>query len=140
MICPPDSPPIRWQVRTARPAWPHQGYSTSVTWYFVSAYVSSPELTFGFLFALEDPERIAEVVRQLMERQVVSVFRMAPMSGADGPPERYVVNWAAIPQIAITTTAPEADELLERRTMLINAFLSESGEISLYSADGKTPR
>lgn len=105
----------------------------------MSAYVSSPELTFGFLFALEDPERIAEVVRRLMERQVVSVFRMAPMSGADGPPERYVVNWAAIPQIAITTAAPEADELLERRTLLINAFLSESGEISLYSAEGKTP-
>ncbi|MQY20248.1 hypothetical protein NRB20_33490 [Nocardia sp. RB20] len=111
----------------------------SVTWYFVSAYVSSPELTFGFLFALEDPERIAEVVRGLMERQVVSVFRMEPMSGADGPPERYVVNWASIPQIAITTAAPEPDVLHERRTMLINAFLSESGEISLYSAEGKTP-
>ena len=91
------------------------------------------------MFSLEDPERIAEVVRELMERHTVSVFRMAPMSGADGPPERYVVNWAAIPQIAITTEAPDAGELLERRTMLINAFLSEGGEISLYSAEGKTP-
>jgi hypothetical protein len=106
----------------------------------MSAYVSSPELTFSFLFALEDPERIAEVVRGLMERRTVSVFRLAPMSGADGPPERYVVNWASIPQISITTAAPETDELLERRTMLVNAFLGEGGEISLYSAEGKTRR
>lgn len=41
----------------------------------VPAYVSSPELTFGFLFALEDPQRIADVVRDLMERRAVSVFR-----------------------------------------------------------------
>ncbi len=112
----------------------------SVTWYFVSAYVSSPELTFGFLFALEDPERIAEVVRGLMERRTVSVFRLAHMSGADGPPERYVVNWAAIPQIAITISVPDATELLEGKTMLINAFLGEGGEISLYSSEGQTPR
>lgn len=106
----------------------------------MSAYVSSPELTFGFLFALEDPERIAEVVRDLMERRTVSVFRLAHMSGADGPPERYVVNWAAIPQISITTAAPDADELLGRRTMLVNAFLGEGGEVSLYSSKGQTPR
>ncbi|WP_216900053.1 hypothetical protein [Nocardia alni] len=106
----------------------------------MSAYVSSPELTFGFLFALEDPERIAEVVRELMERRTVSVFRLAHMSGADDPPERYVVNWAAIPQIAVTTSAPDAMELLERKMMLINAFLGEGGEISLYSSEGKTPR
>lgn len=112
----------------------------SVTWYFVPAYVSSPELTFGFLFALEDPERIAEVVRDLMERRTVSVFRLAPMSGADGPPERYVVNWASIPQISITTAAPETEELLDRRTMLVNAFLGEGGEIRLYSAKRQKPR
>ncbi|WP_324195437.1 hypothetical protein [Nocardia terpenica] len=107
---------------------------------FVAAYVSSPELTFGFLFALEDPERIAEVVRLLMERRRVSVFRLAHMSGAAGPPERYVVNWAAIPQISITTDAPDANELLEKRTMLVNAFLGEDGEVSLYSSEGQAPR
>jgi hypothetical protein len=106
----------------------------------VSAYVSSPELTFGFLFALEDPERIGEVVRDLIERRTVSVFRLAHMSGADGPPERYVVNWAAIPQIAITTAIPDVEKLLDRRLMLVNAFLGEGGEISLYSSEGQTPR
>ncbi|MFI1460977.1 hypothetical protein [Nocardia carnea] len=103
------------------------------------AYVSSPELTFGFLFALEDPERIAEVVRGLMERKTVSVFRLARLSDDAGPPERYVVNWAAIPQISITTDAPDADVLRAERVMLVNAFLGEGGEVRLYSAEGRTP-
>ncbi|MFE7798959.1 hypothetical protein [Nocardia sp. NPDC057440] len=106
---------------------------------FVPAYVSSPELTFGFMFALEDPERIAEVVRNLIVRKTVSVFRLARLSDDDGPPERYVVNWAAIPQISITTIAPEPDEMAANRTMLVNAFLSEEGEVSLYSATGQAP-
>ena len=100
------------------------------------AYVSSPELTFGFLFALEEPERIAEVVRELMERKTVSVFRLARLSDDAGPPERYVVNWAAIPQISITTLAPEPDQLRADQVMLVNAFLGESGEVRLYSAHG----
>ncbi|MBF6357758.1 hypothetical protein IU449_24985 [Nocardia higoensis] len=104
----------------------------------MSAYVSSPELTFGFLFALEDPERIAEVVRNLIVRKTVSVFRLARLSDDGGPPERYVVNWATIPQINITTAAPEADELRARGTMLVNAFLGEDGEVSLYSAHGES--
>ncbi|MET7767236.1 hypothetical protein [Nocardia sp. NPDC005366] len=103
------------------------------------AYVSSPELTFGFLFALEDPERIAEVVRKLIERKTVSVFRLARLSDDDGPPERYVVNWATIPQISITTVVPDEEEFRANRVMLVNAFLSESGEVSLYSATGRTP-
>ncbi len=106
---------------------------------FVPAYVSSPELTFGFLFALEDPERIAEVVRGLIVRKTVSVFRLARLSDDDGPPERYVVNWATIPQISITTAAPEAEELRVNGIMLVNAFLGEDGEVSLYSAHGETP-
>jgi hypothetical protein len=106
---------------------------------FVPAYVSSPELTFGFMFALEDPERIAEVVRTLIVRKTVSVFRLARLSDDDGPPERYVVNWAAIPQISITTSAPEPDEMAADRTMLVNAFLGEEGEVSLYSATGQAP-
>lgn len=106
---------------------------------FVPAYVSSPELTFGFMFALEDPERIAEVVRNLIVRKTVSVFRLARLSDDDGPPERYVVNWAVIPQISITTSAPEPDEMAANRTMLVNAFLSEDGEVSLYSATGQAP-
>ncbi|MBF6133222.1 hypothetical protein IU501_09440 [Nocardia otitidiscaviarum] len=104
------------------------------------AYVSSPELTFGFMFALEDPERIAEVVRTLMVRRTVSVFRLAHLSTDNGPPERYVVNWAAIPQISITTAAPEPDELRTSATMLVNAFLGEDGEVSLYSAGTQPPR
>ncbi len=107
---------------------------------FVPAYVSSPELTFGFMFALEDPERIAEVVRTLMVRRTVSVFRLAHLSTDNGPPERYVVNWAAIPQISITTAAPEPDELRTSATMLVNAFLGEDGEVSLYSAGAQPPR
>ncbi|MFD4432784.1 hypothetical protein [Nocardia sp. NPDC058497] len=103
------------------------------------AYVSSPELTFGFLFALEDPQRIADVVGALMERRAVSVFRIARLSDDDGPPERYVVNWAAIPQISITTSAPEDSDLQARRIMLVNAFLGESGEISLYSGNPNAP-
>lgn len=103
------------------------------------AYVSSPELTFGFLFALEAPERIAEVVRDLMKRHTVSVFRLAHVSGAAGPPERYVVNWAAIPQISITTAAPDVEARQAEQTMLVNAFLGEDGEVSLYSADSNPP-
>lgn len=103
------------------------------------AYVSSPELTFGFLFALEDPERIAEMVRDLMERKTVSVFRLARLSDDDGPPERYVVNWAAIPQISITTTAPDPAELRADQVMLVNAFLGDAGEIRLYS-QGNAPQ
>lgn len=103
------------------------------------AYVSSPELTFGFLFALEDPERIAEMVRDLMERKTVSVFRLARLSDDDGPPERYVVNWAAIPQISITTTAPDPAELRAEQVMLVNAFLGDAGEIRLYS-QGSAPQ
>jgi hypothetical protein len=106
----------------------------------VPAYVSSPELTFGFMFALEDPERIAEVVRDLMIRKTVSVFRLARLSDDDGPPERYVVNWAAIPQIDVTTAAPDPEMLGVNRTMLVNAFLGEDGEVSLYSAEGHAPR
>ncbi len=101
--------------------------------------MSSPELTFGFMFALEDPERIAEVVRGLIVRKTVSVYRLARLSDDGGPPERYVVNWGAIPQISITTTAPEPDELRANRIMLVNAFLSERGEVSLYSAQGEAP-
>ncbi|MFD4461304.1 hypothetical protein [Nocardia sp. NPDC058480] len=97
------------------------------------AYVSSPELTFGFLFALESPERIADVVRGLMERHVVSVFRLARLSDDDGPPERYVVNWTAIPQISITTGAPDDEDLRAQRIMLVNAFLGEGGEVSMYA-------
>ena len=106
---------------------------------FVPAYVSSPELTFGFMFALEDPERIAEVVRTLILRKTVSVFRLARLSDDDGPPERYVVNWAVIPQISITTSAPDPDELEAGQIMLVNAFLGEEGEVSLYSAQGQAP-
>lgn len=106
---------------------------------FVPAYVSSPELTFGFMFALEDPERIAEVVRTLILRKTVSVFRLARLSDDDGPPERYVVNWAVIPQISITTSAPDPDELQASQIMLVNAFLGEDGEVSLYSAQGQAP-
>lgn len=106
---------------------------------FVPAYVSSPELTFGFMFALEDPERIAEVVRTLILRKTVSVFRLARLSDDDGPPERYVVNWAVIPQISITTSAPDRDELEASQIMLVNAFLGEDGEVSLYSAQGQAP-
>ncbi|QIS09948.1 hypothetical protein [Nocardia arthritidis] len=104
------------------------------------AYVSSPELRFGFMFALEDPERIAEVVRTLMIRKTVSVFRIARLSDDDGPPERYVVNWAALPQISITTAAPSREELAANRTMLVNAFLGEDGEVSLYSSQGAAPK
>ncbi|GGL33229.1 hypothetical protein [Nocardia jinanensis] len=104
------------------------------------AYISSPELTFGFLFALEDPERVAEVVRDLMERKTVSVFRLARLSDDDGPPERYVVNWAAIPQISVTTTAPDEAELRADRVMLVNAFLGDAGEVRLYSAQGQAPQ
>jgi len=114
------------------------GRPDRLTSIFVSAYVSSPELTFGFLFALEDPERIAEVVRTLIVRKTVSVFRLARLSDDDGPPERYVVNWATIPQISITTVAPDADTLRANNTMLVNAFLGEDGEVSLYSANGET--
>lgn len=103
------------------------------------AYVSSPELRFGFMFALEDPERIAEVVRTLMVRKTVSVFRLARLSDDDGPPERYVVNWAALPQVSITTAAPAPDQLHAENTMLVNAFLGEDGEVSLYSAQGSAP-
>lgn len=110
-----------------------------LAWIFVPAYVSSPELTFGFMFALEDPERIAEVVRTLILRKTVSVFRLARLSDDDGPPERYVVNWAVIPQISITTSAPDPDELEAGQIMLVNAFLGEEGEVSLYSAQGQTP-
>lgn len=106
---------------------------------FVPAYVSSPELTFGFMFALEDPERIAEVIRDLILRQTVSVFRLARLSDDAGPPQRYVVNWSSIPQITITTSAPEPDVLREDRIMLVNAFLGEDGDISLYSAHGEAP-
>lgn len=105
----------------------------------VPAYVSSPELTFGFLFSLEDPQRIADVVRDLMERRAVSVFRIARLSDDDGPPERYVVNWASIPQISITTSAPEPADLREQRIMLVNAFLGENGEVSLYSGTPDAP-
>ncbi|MFC4127425.1 hypothetical protein [Nocardia rhizosphaerae] len=103
------------------------------------AYVSSPELTFGFLFALEDPQRIADVVGDLMERRAISVFRIARLSDNAGPPERFVVNWAAIPQITITTSAPEATDLREQRIMLVNAFLGENGEVSLYSGTPNAP-
>jgi hypothetical protein len=113
--------------------------SDRLTSFFVPAYVSSPELTFGFMFALEDPERIAEVVRNLIVRKTVSVFRLARLSDDDGPPERYVVNWAVIPQISITTSAPDHEELRANRTMLVNAFLSEDGEVSLYSAQSNGP-
>ncbi|GAB0106578.1 hypothetical protein JMUB6875_55640 [Nocardia sp. JMUB6875] len=105
---------------------------------FVPAYASSPELRFGFMFALEDPERIAEVVRNLIVRRTVSVFRLAHLSDDNGPPDRFVVNWAAVPQISITTAAPDPDELRSSGTMLVNAFLGEDGEVSLYSA-GATP-
>ncbi|MBC7305083.1 MAG: hypothetical protein H5T78_29565 [Nocardia sp.] len=103
------------------------------------AYVSSPELTFGFLFALEHPQRIADVVRDLMERRAVSVFRLARLSDDDGPPERYVVNWAAIPQISITTSAPEEADLQAQRIMLVNAFLGENGEVRMYSGNPHAP-
>lgn len=103
------------------------------------AYVSSPELTFGFLFALEDPEKIAEVVRGLMERKTVTVFRLARLSDDDGPPERYVVNWSAIPQISITTDVPAADVLRAEKVMLVNAFLGEKGEVRLYSGESRGP-
>lgn len=103
------------------------------------AYASSPELGFGFMFALEDPERIAEVVRTLIVRRRVSVFRLAHLSGDDGPPERYVVNWAAVPQISVKTGPPTPEELRASGTMLVNAFLGEDGEVSLYSADGTGP-
>lgn len=104
------------------------------------AYVSSPELTFGFLFALEDPERIAEVVRDLMVRKTVSVFRLARLSDDAGPPERYVVNWSAVRQISVTTRTPGPEELHADRVMLVNAFLGDGGEIRLYSAQGEPPR
>ncbi|WP_040789342.1 hypothetical protein [Nocardia paucivorans] len=103
------------------------------------AYVSSPELSFGFLFALEDPERIAGVVRDLMVRKTVSVFRLARLSDDLGPPERYVVNWAAIRQIAVTTRSPTSEELRAERVMLVNAFIGENGEIRLYSGHGEPP-
>ncbi|GGK64671.1 hypothetical protein [Nocardia camponoti] len=99
------------------------------------AYVSSPELTFGFLFALEDPERIADVVRTLMERKAVSVFRLARLSDDDGPPQRYVVNWAAIPQISITTAAPDEAELRAKGILLVSAFLGENGDVSMYAGN-----
>ncbi|MFC8042776.1 hypothetical protein [Nocardia sp. NPDC057353] len=98
------------------------------------AYVSSPELTFGFLFALEDPERVADVVRNLVVGKTVSVFRLARLSDDDALPERFVVNWAAIPQINVTTEAPEPDRLRADGILLVNAFLGENGDVSLYSA------
>ncbi|MEU0540793.1 hypothetical protein [Nocardia sp. NPDC005978] len=104
------------------------------------AYASSPELRFGFMFALEDPERIAEVVRNLIVRRRVSVFRLAHLSDDNGPPERYVVNWAAVPQISVTTAAPDPDALRSSGTMLVNAFLGEDGEVSLYAADPPAPQ
>ncbi|MEV6771918.1 hypothetical protein AB0N05_25160 [Nocardia sp. NPDC051030] len=91
------------------------------------------------MFALEDPERIAEVVRTLIVRRRVSVFRLAHLSDDGGPPERYVVNWAAVPQISVTTAAPSVEELRSSGTMLVNAFLGEDGEVSLYSAEGNVP-
>ncbi|MFC6013128.1 hypothetical protein [Nocardia lasii] len=103
------------------------------------AYVSSPELTFGFLFALEDPQRIADVVRDLMERRAVSVFRLARLSDDDGPPQRYVVNWAAIPQISITTSAPDEQELRVQGIMLVSAFLGDGGEVSMYAGNPDGP-
>lgn len=102
----------------------------------VSAYVSSPELTFGFMFALEDPERIAEVVKWLIANKAVSIFRLANLNDGSGPLDRYVVNWASIPQISITTAAPAAEELAARDIMLVNAFLGEGFDISFYAAAG----
>ncbi len=102
------------------------------------AYVSSPELTFGFMFALEEPEKIADRLRALIEAKVVSVFKLADLTDGTVPPERYVVNWACIPQINVTTQAPPDSELRASGTMLVNAFLGELGELRLYSVD-RTP-
>ncbi|MET8424442.1 hypothetical protein ACFXPS_28215 [Nocardia sp. NPDC059091] len=104
------------------------------------AYASSPELRFGFMFALEDPERIAEVVRNLIVRRTVSVFRLAHLSSDNGPPDRFVVNWGALPQVSVTIAAPDPDELRSSGTMLVNAFLGEDGEVSLYSAGAAPPQ
>jgi hypothetical protein len=103
------------------------------------AYVSSPELTFGFMFALEEPDKIAERIKAMIDRKVVSIFKLANVTDGSGPPDRYVVNWACIPQVSITTAAPDAAELQASRTMLVNAFLGESGEVRLYSVDGPVP-
>ncbi len=67
------------------------------------------------------------------------MFRLAHLSDDNGPPERYVVNWAAVPQISVTTAAPSVEDLRSSGTMLVNAFLGEDGEVSLYSADGNSP-
>ncbi|RJO77584.1 hypothetical protein D5S18_07515 [Nocardia panacis] len=106
----------------------------------MAAYVSSPELRFGFLFALEDPERIAEGVRTLMDQRRVSVFRIARISDDAGPPERFVVNWAALPHVSVTTEAPSPQALAATGTLLINAFLGEDGEVRLYSAHDPAPQ
>ncbi|TSD99979.1 hypothetical protein FOS14_09105 [Skermania sp. ID1734] len=103
------------------------------------AYVSSPELTFGILFALEEPDRIADVVKSLIDRKAVSIYKLANLSDGSGPPERYVVNWASVPQITITTKAPDASELHATGTMLVNAFMDEAGDVTLYSVDGTVP-
>lgn len=92
------------------------------------------------MFALEDPERIAEVVRNLIIRRTVSVFRLAHLSSDNGPPDRFVVNWGALPQVSVTIAAPDPDELRSSGTMLVNAFLGEDGEVSLYSAGAAPPQ
>ncbi|MEU6586340.1 hypothetical protein [Nocardia sp. NPDC046763] len=92
------------------------------------------------MFALEDPERIAEVVRNLIVRRTVSVFRLAHLSSDNGPPDRFVVNWGALPQVSVTTAAPDPGELRSSGTMLVNAFLGEDGEVSLYSAGAAPPQ
>ena len=102
---------------------------------FVPAYVSSPELTFGFMFALEDPERIAEVVKWLIANKAVSIFRLANVNDGSGPADRYVVNWSSIPQVSITTAAPTEEALAEGNTMVVNAFLGEGFEINFYAAN-----
>lgn len=91
------------------------------------------------MFALEDPERIAEVVRNLIARRTVSVFRLARLTDDDGPPDRFVVNWGALPQVSVTIAAPDPEELRASGVMLVNAFLGEDGEVSLYSAGGTSP-
>lgn len=97
----------------------------------MAAFLTSPELDHFFSFALEEPATIADHVRHWITERKVSVFQYA--DGQGSPPNLYVVNWAAIRYLAVEASAPDEDALAANGQKKANAFLDESGGLSLYT-------
>ncbi|GAB7515128.1 hypothetical protein [Rhodococcus sp. no. 34] len=94
----------------------------------MTAYLSSPELIYGFLFELESPDKVARQVKDWIRNGEISSFCFEDANGVGE--DVKIINWRSVRYFSVDAQAPTAED--REHTIVATAFFTETGGLSLY--------